>query len=143
MDRYQPTYQLTYLYTPGHTCTYLYLPVPYLQSSQESPRSAGLSPLLLGQGAGAVAPGRLESSSRHCPALPYHVPTQGLLTTRLPRPYLAAWLDILQTLRAKVGPTPSPTVPPTPPQVPSLVDRLLSAPAGGFQLDSRARAVSR
>ena len=53
---------------------------------------------------------------------------QGLLTARLPRPYLAAWLDILQTLRA---------------HLPGLVDRLLAAPTGGFQLDSRARAVSR
>ena len=44
------------------------------------------------------------------------------------RPYLAAWLDILQTLRA---------------HLPGLVDRLLAAPTGGFQLDSRARAVSR
>merc|ERR1719187_656878 len=53
---------------------------------------------------------------------------QGLLTARLPRPYLVAWLDILQTLRS---------------HLPGLVDRLLAAPTGGFQLDSRARAVSR
>lgn len=53
---------------------------------------------------------------------------QGLLTSRLPRPYLSAWLDILQTLRAKL---------------PSLVERILAAPTGGFQLDSRTKAVSK
>ena len=53
---------------------------------------------------------------------------QALLTARLPRPYLAAWLDVLQTLRARL---------------PALVDRLVAAPAGGFHLDSAARRVSR
>jgi len=53
---------------------------------------------------------------------------QALLTARLPRPYLAAWLDVLQTLRARL---------------PALVERLVAAPAGGFHLDSAARRVSR
>jgi len=48
------------------------------------------------------------------------------LTTHLPSPLLAAWLDILQTMRSKV---------------PHLLDRLLSGPSG-HHIDPRARTIA-
>jgi len=48
------------------------------------------------------------------------------LSTYLPKPYLAAWLDILQSLKAKI---------------PGLMERILAG-AGGHHIDPQARTVA-